>query len=241
MTSHNLPHTMLFVKNKCNNFFKLNFLQLHIIKSKSVADKKGFTLVELLVSVAIIGVITSVVVFNQQDFTDQVALSNTMSEISLQIREAQTYGVSVREFNTGTQEFNLGYGVSFNINNTPGLSNSSYIYFADRPSTSNNGTFDTPGSCLPGPSSECLSRVYLTRGNTITQLCALLSDNTCPTVARLDISFFRPYPNARIIFFNNAGTIVPFPTAQAGKIEITTPSGKVQNIVVYTTGQIAIE
>jgi len=201
----------------------------------------GFTLVELLVSVSIIGIITSVVVFNQQDFTDQVSLTNTTSEISLQVREAQTYGVSVREFNTGTAEFNLGYGVSFNLNNSPGSSNSSYIYFADRPGTDNNGIFDTPGFCFPGSGSECLNRLFLSRGNTITALCAYLSDNTCRTVARMDITFFRPYPNARVIFFNNGGFIVPFPTAKGGKIEVTTPTGKVQNVVVYTTGQIAIE
>ena len=201
----------------------------------------GFTLVELLVSVSIIGIITSVVVFNQQDFTDQVSLSNTTSEISHQIREAQTYGVSVREFNTGTAEFNLGYGVSFNLNNTPGDSNSSYIYFADRPDTNNNGRFDTPGICLPGSGSECLSRVYLSRGNTFTNLCAFLADNSCLSVARMDITFIRPYPNARVVFFNDAGAIMSLPTAQGGKVDITTSAGKVQKVVIYTTGQIAVE
>jgi len=202
---------------------------------------KGFTLIELLVSLGIITIITSVVVFNQNAFTDQVALSNTGSEISLQIREAQTYGVSVREFAPGTSEFNVAYGVSFNLISLSGGSNNSYVYFADR-GASANGIYDTPTVCQPGITSECLSRLYVSRGNTITNLCALLSNGTtCTNAGRVDITFLRPYPNARLIFFNISGTQVPFPTAQAAKIELSSPSGKKAYIVIYTTGQVSIQ
>ena len=55
---------------------------------------KGFTLIELLISMGIIALLTGVVVFNQSDFSDQLALSNLTNEIDIQIREAQTYGIS---------------------------------------------------------------------------------------------------------------------------------------------------
>jgi prepilin-type N-terminal cleavage/methylation domain-containing protein len=205
---------------------------------------QGFTLIELLVSLAIITVITSVVVFNQNNFADQVALSNTGSEIALQIREAQTYGVSVREFSPGTSEFNLAYGISFAIA-SGGASNNSYIYFADRnlPGNPQDGyyTSSNPAVCQPGATSECLGRLYISRGNIITNLCAILANGNCVAVDRTDITFLRPYPNARLAFFHNGG--IPFSPSplQGARITLSSPSGKTTNIDVYTTGQVSVQ
>ncbi len=199
---------------------------------------KGFTLLELLVSIGIIGLITAVVVFNQKDFSDQVSLSNVANEIDLQIREAQVYGTSVREY---SGSFSNAYGVSFNIGNN-GSSNSSFISFVDNQSV--NGFYDSPGSCSPGSTSECLGRINLLRGNTITKICADKTGNppSCSpaNIGRVDITFLRPSPEAKIFFFNPGGN--PFiPNYDSVSIELTSPKGKKMNVKVYTSGQIAVQ
>jgi prepilin-type N-terminal cleavage/methylation domain-containing protein len=204
---------------------------------------RGFTLIELLISISIIALLTGVAVFNQSDFSDQLALTNLTSEIDLQIREAQTYGVSVREFSPGTNNFNIAYGVSFNLGN-PGSSNTSFFSFADL--LPQNGYFDTPTSCEPGPSSECLSRYNLTRGNTLTDMCVIEAGGgtVCKAgVGRIDIVFVRPNPTAKIALFNNSGSVVntTYPGFKGVKFEFTSPQGKKQYIIVYTSGQVSIQ
>ena len=209
-----------------------------LLKPKTI---QGFTLVELLISISIIGLITAIVVFNQSDFSDRLSLSNTVSEIDVLIREAQVYGVSVREFAPATSEFNVAYGVSFNFNNT-GSSNSSFLSFADR--NPRNGYYDTPTTCVVGSASECLGRSNLLRGNTITSICVIQSNNAtqcAPTVGRFDVTFLRPNPDARFAFFNNSGNQISYPNHKGAQVEITSPKGKKQYIFIYTTGQISVQ
>ncbi len=202
---------------------------------------QGFTIIELIVSVAIIVAITSVVIFNQDDLGDQTALNNVVNDIDVQIREAQVYGISVKEFSSNSSsEFNIAYGVDFNISS--GGNNSYFYTFADR-GPQQNGYFDTFGTCNLGGTSECVGWNRLVRGNTITKLCMIrANDVSCsPNVGRIAISFYRPNPDARMVFFNSAGTNIYSQDALGARIEITSPKGKKKTVVVYKTGQIAIE
>jgi prepilin-type N-terminal cleavage/methylation domain-containing protein len=202
---------------------------------------KGFTLIELLVVMSLIGLITSIVIFNQSSFSDRLALSNAVNDIELTIREAQVYGIGVREFIPTSNEFSVSYGVSINLNNS-GSSNNSYIYFADRSPT--NGFYNTPTTCVADGSSECIQRLYLNRGNVITTVCAIPSsgpEQCSPGVGRIDITFIRPNPNAQIVFFNNSGTQINFVNPIGARIEILSPKGSRQSVVVYRSGQIAIQ
>jgi prepilin-type N-terminal cleavage/methylation domain-containing protein len=208
----------------------------------TLVSRKGFTLIELLVVISIIGLITAVIVFNQSDFADRLSLTNTVNDIELQIREAQVYGIGVREFQPSTNEFSVAYGVSFNLNNS-GSSNNSYFYFADR--EPQNGVHNSPTSCTPNGTAECLGRLYFSRGNIISRLCAVSasgSEACSPGVGRIDVTFVRPNPSARIVFFNNSGTqTLPFSDTRAARIEVRSPKGKLQSVYIYTTGQIAIQ
>ena len=117
----------------------------------------GFTLIELMVSVAVIALVTAVIVYNQGDFSDKISLVNTASDIELQIREAQVYGVSVREFQPSSNEFNFAYGVSINLNAFAGtLGPTSYVSFIDR--VTKDARYATPAqweTWTVGGASEC--------------------------------------------------------------------------------------
>lgn len=198
----------------------------------------GFTLIELIVSVAIIGLITAIVLFNQGDLSDTISLGNIASDISLETRQAQTYGISVKELAPASNDFSIAYGVEFNINAGSG-STVAYMSFADR--TSQNGYFDAPGTCVFGGASECLKYNQITRGNTITKLCAIQASGACFSVGRMAVTYLRPNPSARIIFFNSSGVLITIPGFIGASVEITSPKGHKKVIAIYNTGQISIQ
>lgn len=215
----------------------MSFISSFFSKGR-VASNRGFTLIELLVSIAIIGIITGLVVFNHNDLTDEISVSNVANDISLQVRTAQVYGISVRELKPSSNQFFIAYGEDFNIANT------GFFYaFADGGTGgTQNGYYDTPASCVLG-SSECLSQNYLTRGNTLFALCeipATGSEVCSPTVSRIDVSFLRPDPSALFTFFNAGGSIVSYPSAIGADIQVKSPKGLIKHVYIYKTGQISV-
>jgi len=201
--------------------------------------EKGFSIIEMLISIAIISLIMAVVVLNQGDFTDQFSLTTTANDLEMQIRQAQVFGVSVREFSPASGEFTSAYGVSVNTVNSD--YQSVYIAFADR--GVKNGTYDGDISCAVGGLSECVKKVTLTRGIKINQVCALKSNSQAdcaPIVGRADITFNRPDPAANFVLFNSAGNQNNIANVIGVRIELISPKGKLKSVTVYTTGQISV-
>lgn len=180
--------------------------------------QKGFTLVELLVSVAIFSAITTMAVFNNSQFNSNVLLTNLAYEIAISIRQAQVYGVTVRKNALGT--FDSAYGIHFDV-----MSPTSYVLFEDK--EPKNHLCDT-AECAAGAVVESFN---LQKGNRITKICV---DGVC-TNRLIDISFVRPNPDAYIRV--GSDSITSF-----GKVEIciSSPKGIIRRVVVEQTGQIAV-
>ena len=73
----------------------------NIYQKQKINKKAGFTLVELLVTISIFVILTGVVLFNSNSFDSTVLLNNFGYDIALTIKQAQSFGVNVREDNTG--------------------------------------------------------------------------------------------------------------------------------------------
>ncbi|MBX4189370.1 prepilin-type N-terminal cleavage/methylation domain-containing protein [Candidatus Parcubacteria bacterium] len=197
----------------------------------SLPFNKGFTLIELLVSVAIMVVITTVVVSNESNFSDEAALKNTADSISLALREAQTYGISVREAGAGSNNFVESYGVEFN---TRGSLSSKYVLFTD--SVTKNGAYNS------GTPELISSDSY--GNNNIGKICSIMLDGTknCPPggsspYIQADVTFTRPNTRANI-YLNQIlqtgikGICVPLSAASNSSL--------IRYINIYTTGQVSI-
>jgi len=203
---------------------------------------KGFSLVELIIVIAIFLVITMVVVFNQNRFSSDISISNISYQIALQIRQAQVFGTLVRDIG-GEQsvptDFDLGYGVNFFKNTDSSIG---FSIFADADSNVPAGGISGNGKYDDGGVDVNISTFNLSEGNTITEVCVFpnsgAGDSSCMNSAdesgQVDIVFRRPEPDAII----SGGSIVD---AQRAEIIVTSAlRDRQKKITVRNTGQISV-
>ncbi len=200
--------------------------------------KSGFTLIEMLVVVAIFTIISAVALFNQTKFSSDMVITNLAYEVALEVRQAQTYGIGVRGSSNGGSNFQYGYGVHF------GQDNKSFLLFADQnlvPS-SIKYVYDSAGDSL-------VDTFHLPGGNTIAEICynqsSALAPGSGPTAPNcyknltshsLDISFVRPNPEARTVLDGDV-------TVDVAPVYIILRSAlgdKCKTVKVYSTGQISV-
>lgn len=185
---------------------------------------KGFTLVEMLISVGIFAAISAIILANYPEFRSRSALDNLTAQIAIIFREAQVYGISVRE--EGNSDFNIGYGVHVDISED----NTALIIFADK---NKNNIFDSAIDSV-------LETFELKGGETISQLCApsCIGDEGQQFVLAdsITVVFIRPNPDA---YFSVNG--VYNTGVSSVSLKISNRSGSYSRYVeVYTTGQISI-
>ncbi len=191
--------------------------------------KKGFTLIELLVSISIVTVIMAVVIFNYGGFLDTLALSAAEQDLAIGVREAQTYGLSVKEVSVGSGQFTSAYGIYFSPA-SPG----EYDVFVDK---NGNGLYDVGSGCGSG-STECIEKFAFRDGITVSSIC---DTSACPpsSASSMQITFLRPSTDATIDFVSSGGSIVE--SSLTGKVVLRSPQGKTATVTIGSTGQISVQ
>ncbi len=230
----------------------LTFSRIYRYFFKRAPSPRGFTLVELLVVSLIIVFITAFVLFRQQGFNSATLLRSLSYGVALSVRQAQVYGVSVRESAVGSNVFAAGYGVHFG--NTGLVDSSHYVLFAD---ANGNGQY-AAGEELPrftignGRGTDYLIRNMCAHSITTGDQCsctnAALCTVTSPTITSLTIYFRRPNPDACFATSRPAGqggdacaTATTPPVYDYAYVQIK-PFGAAdwRTIKVTSTGQISV-
>lgn len=80
---------------------------------------KGFTLVELMIVIAIFAIITTIAMADQGKLNSSVLLSNLAYDVALSVRQAQTYGIGVKYDINGSSDQSTGFGIFFDSVNSP--------------------------------------------------------------------------------------------------------------------------
>lgn len=185
---------------------------------------KGFTLVELLISISIFTVITTVAVFSHTEFNGSVLLTNLAYEIALSIRQAQFYGISVKQ--NSSSNFDSSYGIHIDTN-----SPTTYTLFEDTAVSTQH---------VKDSNDVDVQTFSISRGNKISKIC-IGGSLPCVSARFLDLTFKRPNPDAYIASGNDtdSGAITGSYKSEAD-ICISSPQGTVRKIIVESTGQISV-
>ena len=200
------------------------------------ADNRAFTLVELLITMTIASFLMLVSVFNFGTFNDRLSVSSASQELAIAIRQAQTYGLNVRQTGVGSGGFNSAYGIYFNAE----TDNTRYYIFAD---LDTDTVYDVGNGC-GSLNTECIEAVTFRDGVRISEVCAIVSGvEECPPNAAaryLHVTFLRPNPDAEINFTNNGGNIFYFASWPNAKIVLVSRRGVEYNVSLEDTGQVYV-
>lgn len=182
---------------------------------------RGFSLIELIVVIAIFSTISLVVLANHSRFNSSVLLGSLAYKIALSVREAQVYGLSVQG---QSSNFQVGYGVHF-------AGGTTFTFFAD---INGNKKYDA--------GTDTVVKTYtVSQGHTISDFCGIKSDTTRQCAASgvltyLDVAFFRPDPDARM-----TSNVFASPNSySSSEITVSSPAGSTRKVTIASTGQISV-
>lgn len=219
------------------------------ILKRKMNTVRGFTLVEMLVVLAIITIVTTVTLLSSTSFNRSVLLVDTAHTVALSIREAQFFGLSTRVF-SGVA--NAGYGIHFD-EDTPSM----YTLFADiYPAVpgddlggdcpghpTDESPDQRPGNCLYDISNNEKSIDYTLAGNfTIADVCGKTNaiDSQClgDDFDTIDLVFLRP--NTQTIIVGTRGS--QHTSLQDVCIIVRAPSAGTFEKMIYVSkvGQVAV-
>ena len=193
--------------------------------------KKGFTLIEMLVVITIIGVVSALVLFNNTKLNSSILVSNAAYEIGLIVRESQVAGLGVKATADG---FSSSHGVHMDIRYP-----NTVTMFADK---NKNGIYDEGNGEM--------TQEYVinnSRSGSILGLCkkselSVITSNYCTslnTKTSLDIVFTRPNPEA---FFKVRDTENVPATDHVGAVVVNVGFNRdiCRSVVIEKTGAVQI-
>lgn len=222
------------------------------MNTRTLRNTTGFTLIELMVVVGIFAFMSALILANYPRFNAQIILENTAHEVALEVRQAQSFGLGVRETSRGSEEY-PAYGVYIPEIDGDSENKTKVYLYADI----NNDQMYEGGTCVPG-TGECIEVLTL-RNHFVAALCGdMKTDHSSVDVFRtmddvihfnttyplycdkdsIDILFTRPNPDALPRSFIDAGSETVHNDIA---IVVSTPKGNVRTVVVWSTGQITVE
>lgn len=165
----------------------------------------GLSLIEMLIVVSIMSMIALVAIFSYNAYRKNLAVESAVQELSIAIRQAQTYSLSVKETGSSSGQFNMRYGIWID-RNLPSM----YYIFADKDGD-NTCEYGAGSSCATGD--EVIETVTLRDGVVVDDLCfadynAGWNCSAGGNFSSMAILFRRPRTDATLYLFNLSKNIV---------------------------------
>jgi prepilin-type N-terminal cleavage/methylation domain-containing protein len=228
---------------------------MHKLGFKNKINKEsGFTLVELLVTLSVFTVMSALTLANYPKFNNQTAITGLAQQIAISIREAQVYGVAVKNASSTASivapNVYPAYGIFFatsTVGTTYGNS-TSYSIFFDRVTSNGVAPYFRPlGDNFFSDSGELVETVKIQNGSTIISICGVpTSGGACAPAYSAFVVFRRPNPDAIIKTITTSGTW-PYTTptlVDNQRLDVVIRSRDrelTKTIQVYSSGQITVK
>jgi prepilin-type N-terminal cleavage/methylation domain-containing protein len=240
------------------NLFKKNNPQKVNVTHSSIPQvsqqmSRGFTMIEMLITLGIFSVLTAVVVFQYGQFNSQTIMTNMAYEVALATRQAQVYALGVRA-DTGTgipavDTFENRYGMYFNVNSED---EKTFIFFIDRGENGdvtaadgicNDGSGGAPNCFSCASDSECLEKYSVMRDIYLDKICTSTNgnliddDGNClqSDITELTVTFQRPNPDAII------AKPSPYKKYVDAAIVLGNNFGDQRAVIIKETGNISVK
>ena len=190
---------------------------------------RGFTLVDLIISILIISALTAVVLARFSFFDSATILRSLAFEIATTIREAQVFSLSVRGDASGVN-FDIPYGVSFTT-----AEPKDYELFQGGVTYASGDETDM----------ATINSYSIGRSMQISDLCVVVGgsedcDSGATDIDRLDIWFMRPEFEAH--YFIDSNPVIDPLTVDSARIKLhsTLNTGSVWIIEIGRLGNISV-
>lgn len=190
-------------------------------------NNRGFSLVELVVTIAIVTLITAIIMVRYSSFDSSILLNNQAYELALDIRETQVRAISI-QLADETDDFSSNFGLYFDTA-TP----NQYILFQDREFFGDIGLYDSSENAA---SDEKIADPFTIDSRFQIEGIFAMSGGTEVAVDDISMVFSRPNFDAKI----NGTAVVDPQSVRIVISSIRNPDAK-KSVVVYRTGQISVE
>lgn len=198
---------------------------------------RGVTFIELIVVIAIFGIIAGIILFNYSGFDSNIKLQNIMNDIATTVKSAQISGSSgkfdTRMAGAGTI-YRPTYGVYFKKETPP--TSDYFVYFVDAP-VQNGGTNDFVFDAV----TEQIKRIDFLNGFKINKICydvktPSINGSSCDTSATAQAT----------AIFTRPDLFAYLPDTTGGRyndinITVEAPNGMMKTLVIYASGAMSIE
>jgi prepilin-type N-terminal cleavage/methylation domain-containing protein len=199
-----------------NKILKVRRFILTTLLPHQLTTSRAFSLIELIISISIMLIMSTMILFRQAKFSSDILITNMAYEIALSIREAEVYGVSGK---VGTGPLSglsqAGYGLRFSMDPSDQSKYNQYFAFTDEPTTDapagQDNAYDyffNPSNGVIPPDAMIGSPIIMSQGF-IRRICGVYSDGTMECADEgdanvLDIVFVKPEPEAHIRMADDA-------------------------------------
>lgn len=187
------------------------------------ARRRGFTMIEVVVMLAIITILSAIVLVNFTGLNEGGTLNRAQRELGLALRRAQNMAATVKQIEVGgTPDVPPAIGVQLS---TQAGSNGSYLLFGD---LDQNGRF--------GAGLENIEKPIPFFRNIIVKE---FRNETQAVIAIPTLNILFQAPEAVMTFHDDTnGTLINEPTL---RVILEAPSGQIREVTIRTSGQISIK
>lgn len=205
---------------------------------KKVKNTKAFTLVELIVVLAIMLIIGTIIFVNYDSYRSSVTVNSVAQEVALTVRKAQSYALGLQAPGILATLPVRGYGVRFDV----GIKDQ-ITFFSEILPVDNQYTQSSSNCGSPAVGNECLEYYNIQTGDLIDKILINGQDISQYPSSSVDVIFKKPAGDV-VFCLHLSGSVCSSSSTTAVSlmtVVLVSETGVRKNVNIYGNGQISVD